>query len=241
MRGVASGGDGNHSGPQPSVGMYLDEQPITTIVKVRSTCTSTTSSASNRCPDRRARCTAPVAGRHHAPDHAYKPDTTGLLRRLRRRSERRRRRRLGPCHRRLRQSFRSTTRRPRCAWSVGRRKTPVSSTTSMANARIPSSASPRTTPNASNDNYNDYKTLGARAALKIDFNDNWTVTPTIMGQRQKARHLRLRQNRSASAKISHAYPERAEDRWAQACADRAGQDRQLRSDLCLRAPQARCR
>ena len=31
MRGVASGGDGNHSGPLPSVGVYLDEQPITTI------------------------------------------------------------------------------------------------------------------------------------------------------------------------------------------------------------------
>src|SRR6476469_7874240 len=31
MRGVASGGDGDHSGSQPSVGMYLDEQPITTI------------------------------------------------------------------------------------------------------------------------------------------------------------------------------------------------------------------
>src|SRR5678815_4872225 len=31
MRGVASGGDGNHSASQPSVGMYLDEQPITTI------------------------------------------------------------------------------------------------------------------------------------------------------------------------------------------------------------------
>ena len=30
MRGVASGGDGNHSGPLPSVGTYLDEQPITT-------------------------------------------------------------------------------------------------------------------------------------------------------------------------------------------------------------------
>jgi outer membrane receptor protein involved in Fe transport len=30
MRGVASGGDGNHSGPLPSVGVYLDEQPITT-------------------------------------------------------------------------------------------------------------------------------------------------------------------------------------------------------------------
>jgi outer membrane receptor protein involved in Fe transport len=31
FRGVASGENNNHSGPQPSVGMYLDEQPITTI------------------------------------------------------------------------------------------------------------------------------------------------------------------------------------------------------------------
>ena len=31
MRGVASGGDGNHSGSLPSVGVYFDEQPVTTI------------------------------------------------------------------------------------------------------------------------------------------------------------------------------------------------------------------
>ena len=31
MRGVATGGDGNHSGSLPSVGTYLDEQPVTTI------------------------------------------------------------------------------------------------------------------------------------------------------------------------------------------------------------------
>ena len=31
MRGVATGGDGNHSGSFPSVGTYLDEQPVTTI------------------------------------------------------------------------------------------------------------------------------------------------------------------------------------------------------------------
>ena len=31
FRGVASGGDGNHSGSLPSVGVYLDEQPVTTI------------------------------------------------------------------------------------------------------------------------------------------------------------------------------------------------------------------
>src|SRR6478672_8145226 len=31
IRGVAAGGDGNHSGSLPSVGTYLDEQPVTTI------------------------------------------------------------------------------------------------------------------------------------------------------------------------------------------------------------------
>src|SRR4028119_1364199 len=31
MRGVASGGDGNHSGSLPSVGTYLDEQPAASL------------------------------------------------------------------------------------------------------------------------------------------------------------------------------------------------------------------
>jgi len=31
MRGISDGGDGNYSGSQPSVGMYLDEAPVTTI------------------------------------------------------------------------------------------------------------------------------------------------------------------------------------------------------------------
>jgi iron complex outermembrane recepter protein len=31
MRGVVSGGNENHSGSQPSVGVYLDEEPVTTI------------------------------------------------------------------------------------------------------------------------------------------------------------------------------------------------------------------
>ena len=34
MRGIASGGDGVHSGSMPSVGVYLDEQPVTTINRV---------------------------------------------------------------------------------------------------------------------------------------------------------------------------------------------------------------
>ena len=34
MRGIASGGDGNHSTSMPSVGYYFDEQPVTTINQV---------------------------------------------------------------------------------------------------------------------------------------------------------------------------------------------------------------
>ena len=35
------------------------------------------------------------------------------------------------------------------------------------------------------DNYNDADTTGFRAALRYDLNDNWTLTPTVMAQRQK--------------------------------------------------------
>ena len=34
MRGISSGGDGNHSASMPSIGVYLDEQPITTINQI---------------------------------------------------------------------------------------------------------------------------------------------------------------------------------------------------------------
>ncbi|MDH4055320.1 MAG: TonB-dependent receptor [Gammaproteobacteria bacterium] len=34
MRGISSGGDGVHSGSMPSVGVYVDEQPVTTINRV---------------------------------------------------------------------------------------------------------------------------------------------------------------------------------------------------------------
>ena len=36
------------------------------------------------------------------------------------------------------------------------------------------------------DNYNTVETYGARAALRVDLNDNWAITPTLMYQNQKA-------------------------------------------------------
>ena len=50
----------------------------------------------------------------------------------------------------------------------------------------PATRSQSTTPNLVEDDYNDVTTYGARAALKIDLNENWTITPQLMGQMQKA-------------------------------------------------------
>ena len=36
-------------------------------------------------------------------------------------------------------------------------------------------------------NFNTNTTYGGRAALKIDLNDNWTITPTIMHQHSKTK------------------------------------------------------
>ena len=51
-------------------------------------------------------------------------------------------------------------------------------------AHLPDSAitgiAPSTTPATTKDDYNDADTTGARAALKLDLNDNWTITPQVM-------------------------------------------------------------
>ena len=64
--------------------------------------------------------------------------------------------------------------------------------------------------------YNDTDTYGARAALRVDLNDNWTVTPTIMGQVQKADGGFGYDRTAGDLKVAHARPEFSDDRWGQA-------------------------
>ena len=66
------------------------------------------------------------------------------------------------------------------------------------------------------DDYNDVSTTGGRAALKIDLNDRWTVTPTIMGQRQKANGNFAEENILDDYEIMQFNPEFTKDRWVQA-------------------------
>lgn len=62
--------------------------------------------------------------------------------------------------------------------------TPVASSTPDGN---PNSA-PLTVNNAGavRSHYNEVDTFGGRAALKVDLNDNWSITPAVMYQHQKA-------------------------------------------------------
>ncbi|MES2698198.1 MAG: TonB-dependent receptor [Pseudomonadota bacterium] len=183
MRGVASGGDGNHSGPLPSVGTYLDEQPITTAqgnlnvhlydinrVEALAGPQGTLFGASSQAGTIRI--------------ITNKPDASGFDMSV--------------------DSELNYVRDGEVGGSLeGMINMPISD---MVAARlvgwyvqdagyIDNVRNPRTYPTSgetddngryAEDNFNDVETYGARLALGIDLDDNWTVTPTIMAQRQRA-------------------------------------------------------
>jgi iron complex outermembrane recepter protein len=65
-------------------------------------------------------------------------------------------------------------------------------------------------------NYNDAQTYGARLALGIDLDDNWTIKPTIMGQVQKTEgsYARERSGQNSSKyQIVQYNPEGSRDKW----------------------------
>ncbi len=66
------------------------------------------------------------------------------------------------------------------------------------------------------DNYNDVETYGARAALRIELDDNWTVTPQIMAQRQLSSGSFGVERGLGDLETAQFNPERANDRWYQA-------------------------
>lgn len=62
-------------------------------------------------------------------------------------------------------------------------------------------------------NYNDLKVYGGRAALGIDLDDNWTVTPAIIYQHQVANGTFLFDRRFGDLKVNHYTPEFNKDSW----------------------------
>jgi outer membrane receptor protein involved in Fe transport len=71
-------------------------------------------------------------------------------------------------------------------------------------------------------NYNDADTFGARAALKVDLNDTWSITPALMFQKQKGNGIYAAEGgfgpeaSLGDLEVAHWHPENSDDQWAQA-------------------------
>jgi len=69
------------------------------------------------------------------------------------------------------------------------------------------------------DDYNDTDTYGARLALGIELNENWTVRPTVIAQMQEANGSGQQERSTAvNSKLQTVQfnPERRDDKWLQA-------------------------
>lgn len=66
------------------------------------------------------------------------------------------------------------------------------------------------------DDFNDVETFGGRAALRIDLDENWTVTPSIIYQNQVAKGPFLFDPRKGDLVVTDFQETRNKDRWYQA-------------------------
>ncbi|HVR90670.1 MAG TPA: TonB-dependent receptor [Novosphingobium sp.] len=215
MRGVASGGDGNHSGSLPSVGVYLDEQPVTTIggnLDVHIYDIARIESLSG--PQGTLYGASSEAGTIRIITN--KPSTAGFEGRI--------------------DGELNTVK----SGDVGGK------IEGMINSPLGDSAALRVTGFYQRDagfidnvagtrcflpqpggicvnnaafveqNYNDTETWGGRAALKVDLDDSWTVTPSVIYQDTRSHGSYGYDPRVGDLKVQHFFPEFRNDKFVQA-------------------------
>jgi iron complex outermembrane recepter protein len=224
FRGVASGENNNHSGPSPSVGMYLDEQPITTIqgaldvhlydvarVEALAGPQGTLYGASSQAGTIRIITNRPDPSGFEAgyglEGNTVTDGGTGYVA----------------------EGFVNLPLSERAAirlvgWvrhdagyvdNVKATRTFPTSGGCISNSRNPPAGCTES-PARAKDDYNDVDTYGARAALRVDLNDNWTITPALMMQKQEANGFVGYDPAVGDLEIAHFYPETSEDEWVQA-------------------------
>ncbi len=213
MRGVASGGDGNHSGSQPSVGMYLDEQPITTIqgaldihmydikrVEALAGPQGTLYGASSQSGTVRIITNKPDPSKF-ASSYAAELNTID-----------------GGGIGHVLEGMVNIPISPTAAIRlVGWEKHDAGYVDNVhGTITFPTSGITVDNANRAKKNYNDADTIGARAAAQFQIGDNWTITPTIMGQHQKANGSTGYDPKIGDLKVTHFTPESSDDSWAQA-------------------------
>jgi iron complex outermembrane receptor protein len=80
----------------------------------------------------------------------------------------------------------------------------------------PTSGVPRTNAGMTKKNFNDVQTSGGRAALKIDFAEHWTITPSVLLQNQDARGTFAYTPALGDLNVAQYFPNRNTDNWYQA-------------------------
>lgn len=223
MRGVASGNDGNHSGSQPSVGIYLDEQPITTIggaldihvydiarVEALAGPQGTLYGASSEAGTIRIITNKPDASAFSASYdvEANSIDNGGFGGTVE-----------GYVNMPLSDNI--------AIRLVGWDEHDAGYIDNVAGTDVAAGIvdGVRTFPtgdiqisNAAlvKKNYNDADIYGGRAALKIDLDDNWTITPTLMGQQTNANGSFAYNPAIGDLEVTKFAPEFTHDSWYQA-------------------------
>jgi outer membrane receptor protein involved in Fe transport len=211
MRGAASGDNGNHSGSQPGVGQYLDEQPITTIQGALDI---------HMYDIARVESLAGPQGTLYGANSesgtiriiTNKPDTSGFVASYGLEGSTVANGDQGY----LAEGMVNVPLGERAAirmvgWA---RHDPGYIDNLPATRTFPTSG--LSMDSLAEDNYNDADVYGARVALKIDLNDNWSITPAIMGQKTKSNGIYAQQSDVGDLAVEHWHPENSDDRWAQA-------------------------
>ena len=212
FRGVASGGDGNHSGPLPSVGQYLDEQPITTIggtldihvydiarVEALAGPQGTLYGASSQAGTIRIITNKPELGKFKAGydlelNKISKGGVGGVAEAFVN----------APVSENS--ALRIVGWYDRDAGYID--NIPSSRTYPISGFTINNTATAKK-------NYNTVDTVGARALFRMEFGD-WTITPGIMGQSQISNGNFSVKQGLPDLTTAHYYPERFKDDWFQA-------------------------
>ena len=212
MRGVASGGDGNHSGPLPTVGVYVDEQPVTTIrgaidlhpydiqrVEALAGPQGTLYGASSQAGTIRIITNKPDAS-GFAAGYGLELNSTSHG---------------GTGH--VAEGFINLPLGEKAAIRlVGWDRDDAGYIDNVFGERtFPTSGITIDNADRAQDDFNYATTTGARAALKIDLNDNWTITPSIITQRQDINGSFGVDPNVGDLATTQFYPQTSEDRFTQ--------------------------
>jgi len=210
MRGVTSGNDGNHSGSLPTVGIYLDENPITTIggaldvhvydiarVEALSGPQGTLYGASSEAGTIRIITNRPDPSKFSA---AFDANVNAVD------------------HGSVGFGIEGYVNQPItddiAIRLVGFEEHDAGFIDNVHNVlTYPTSGIVIDNAKLVKNDFNSVDSFGGRAALEIDLDDNWTITPAVIAQHTQSSGIFAYVPALGDLKVGHFFPEFAHDDW----------------------------